>query len=90
MQSKSLTGLYLLQNQLLLNEQISKLKQLEAVHRETGRRLKEVTSHDSGADNGELATLSGKYQVERDELEVLRRAVDDLEFQMFEVHTVKV
>jgi hypothetical protein len=74
-----------LQNQRLFDEQTSKLKQLEAAHRETGRRLKDRTTNNGGAEDGELEALSSKYHAERDELETLRRAIDDLEFQMFEV-----
>jgi len=74
-----------LQNQCYLEEHNTKLRQLESKHRETDRRLKESTETGVRIEDEVLASLADKYQAEREEMDALRRAIDDIEFLMFEV-----
>jgi hypothetical protein len=67
------------ENQHLLDAEKLKLVSLEEEHRETGHRLKSLSS---GSD--EQKSCMVKYRTEQEELENQRRIIDDLEFQMLE------
>lgn len=74
-----------LQNQQQLDAEKAKHKALEAEHRETARRMKNLTS---GSDEQKAAMVD--YRGEQEELENQRKLLDDLEFLMLEARVLTV